>query len=148
MLHRMLKIKTALSATMSDMTGSPNNLQNSEWEVVQECVDLLRPLEKLTAALSGEKYPTLSSVIPLIRNVQAALVKKLVNTGIGQELKKSLLDAVEKRLGISESNKTAAKSTYLDPGFKKIGFGLESNADRAMQSVQYRKLNLRIYLQI
>lgn len=63
-------------------------------------------------------------MIPLIRNGQAALIKKIVN-----KKKKKAKNIFSRCL---ESNKTAAKSTYLDPKFKRIGFGVESNADRAI----------------
>ncbi|CAH0730260.1 unnamed protein product, partial [Brenthis ino] len=130
---RLVQVKTALSATISTLQGSVKNLQNSEWEVVEGCVNLFRPLENLTTILSGEKYPTLSSVIPLIRNVQFALLKKTISTSVGQDHMTSLMETIDRRLGVLETNKTVAKSTFLDPRFKKIGFGSETNAEKASQ---------------
>lgn len=89
---------------------------------------ILKPNEQVTSILSGEKYSTLSFIIPLIRNFQTCLIKKIPTTEIGENLKISLHSAITKRLWILEANKTAAKSQY-----KKAGFVLEDNAQKAAQ---------------
>ncbi|KAG8191611.1 hypothetical protein JTE90_018543 [Oedothorax gibbosus] len=38
----------------------------SEWKVIADCVPLLKQMEDMTTALSGEVYPTLSMVIPML----------------------------------------------------------------------------------
>lgn len=50
-------------------------------------------------------------------------------------MRNSLLVVINKRLGVYESNRTAAKSTILDPRFKKKAFGTESNAENAIKFV-------------
>lgn len=60
-------------------------------------------------------------------------MKKVPATPIGEDLRTSLLSAISKRLGILETNKTAAKTTILDPRHKKSGFGIEANAEKAVQ---------------
>ncbi|KAL4150008.1 hypothetical protein QTP88_003857 [Uroleucon formosanum] len=83
----------------------------------------------MTVELSGEHYPTLSMVIPLIRGLQYTLKNKTTTTAAGTLLKKTAIDVVARRLGILESNKIVAKATFLDPRFKKTGFGLVDNAN-------------------
>ncbi|XP_060806471.1 E3 SUMO-protein ligase ZBED1-like [Amyelois transitella] len=135
MMERLLQTKLSLSAALSTMSSAPENFTANQWEAIEDCVSVLKPIEQLTTILSGEKYPTLSSMIPLIRNVQTCLIKKVPVTEIGENLKISLHSAITKRLGILETNKTAAKSTFLDPRYKKAGFGLEANAEKAAQWV-------------
>lgn len=48
-------------------------------------------------------------------------------------LKTSLSEIVIRRLGCLEQNKIVAKATFLDPRFKKIGFGLEENANNTQK---------------
>lgn len=50
-------------------------------------------------------------------------------------MRDSLLVVIDKRLSVYESNRTAAKSTILDPRFKKKAFGTESNAKNAIKLV-------------
>lgn len=44
-----------------------------EWEIIQECVLLVKTLELMTENLSAEKHPMLSKVIPLMRGVEISL---------------------------------------------------------------------------
>lgn len=82
----------------------------------------------MTNELSGEKYVTMSSVIPLVRGLQLAL--KNMNPVIDIELwlKCNLIEIVSRRLGILESNKIVAKSAFLDARYKRAAFGQEENA--------------------
>ncbi|KAJ8930493.1 hypothetical protein NQ314_016720 [Rhamnusium bicolor] len=122
MLERLDKIKVPLSAALTSLSNSPDNLSSEEWNEIANCVSLFKPMEQLTSLLSGDKYPTLSSVIPLIRNVQASTNKKTFTTPLAAAIKHSLLDVLNKRLGILENNKTAATCSLLDPRFKKGWF--------------------------
>lgn len=135
MIERIVKLKIPLSATLPQIQSSPANLDSSQWDILEDCMSLLGPFEKMTTILSGELYPTLSSAIPLVRGLHNVMRKKFPKTGPGLHLKELLVSVVSKRLNVYETYKTAAKSTFLDPRFKKKGFGLESNADSAQQWV-------------
>lgn len=73
MIERLLKIKIPLTASMSSLPRAPNCLNASEWEIISDCIKILKPFENITSELSGENYPTLSLVIPLIRGLQYML---------------------------------------------------------------------------
>jgi len=87
--------------------------------VEEDAVMLLRPFEKITVILSGELYPSLSCVIPLVLGLQRAIANKNPTTEPGKYLQKNLLSVIEKRLTVYESNTVAAKATFLDPRLKK-----------------------------
>lgn len=72
----------------------------------------------MTLELSGKKYMTMSMVIPGIRGLQLTLINMRPKTDIGLWFQSRLIDTVSRRLGILESNKIVAKSTFLDPRFK------------------------------
>lgn len=93
----------------------------------------MKPAEQATRTLSGEKYPTLSSTIPLINSMRDSIKSKHPQSEVGKKLQNNLLSFLDKRLGILDYNKTACKSTFLDPRFKKEGFCSNSVADRAQQ---------------
>ncbi|CAH0562816.1 unnamed protein product [Brassicogethes aeneus] len=56
-------------------------------------------------------------------------------TDISEGLRSNLLETVTRRLGGFETSKIVAKACFLDPRFKKVGFGTENNADNAQKWV-------------
>lgn len=118
------------------LDSPPPNLDAADWPILEDCVTILKPFEKITTILSAESYPTLSSVIPLVRGLQSSLMKKAPNTeaGRGRHLQHALLEVVDRRLSVYETNRTAAKATILEPRFKKA-FGIESTAENAVKYV-------------
>lgn len=135
MIERLVNIKAPLSAAMSTLPQAPNYLNASEWEIILDCTHSLKPFEIMTVELSGEKYPTLSVVIPLIRNLQHILRNLKTKTDIGDVFRNMLMEIVSRRLGILEKNKIVAKATFLDPRFKKTVFCLLVNASNAQKWV-------------
>lgn len=133
MIERLIKIKDPLSAAISSLRRAPNGLTAIEWDTIADCVKILKPFESMTLELSGEKYPTLSLVIPLIRGLQFMVKNIKPETDAGILLQNSLLDIVTRRLEILEKNKIVAKSTFLDPRFKKTAFGLVDNAENTQK---------------
>ncbi|CAF4944132.1 unnamed protein product [Pieris macdunnoughi] len=103
--------------------------------ILENCVGLLQPMEKVTSGHSGESYPTLSCTIPIVRGLQNSLHNKSPKTEAGRHVQRSLLEVIDKRLSVYDSNRTAAKATLLDPRLKKKGFGVESNAENAVKFV-------------
>lgn len=131
MIERMLLLKEPLSATMVSLTNSPQSLNNEEWAILEDCVPLLKPLEMATAELSADSYVTLSVVIPLVRALQMHILSQECSTTIGQALKNSLLQKMSERLAPYERRTVPAAATFMDPRFKKLGFGVDSNATAA-----------------
>lgn len=131
MMERLLQIKDPLSVTITNLPRAPEYLDAEEWSIIADCVSILKPVEKITTELSAEKYPTMSFVIPLVIGLQYALNNKAPQTNAGSILKDDLQTIINRRLGCLESNKIVAMATFLDPRFKKTGFGLEDNAKRA-----------------
>lgn len=135
MLERLLEVKIPLSATLPQLDTSRQNLDFNKWIIIEDMVTLLRPFENVTVILSGEKYPSLSSIIPLVLGLQNAIENKTPVTELGKNLKRNLSAVIGKRLAIYETNRTASKATFLDPRFKKKGFRLESNSNNAQMLV-------------
>lgn len=96
---------------------------------------VLKPVKQITGIIYGEQYPTLSCIIPFDRGVQTALIICSSNSEVASRLKIKLLYIFDKRFGGHEINKTVAKARFMDPRFKKVGFGIEPNADNVQQFV-------------
>lgn len=87
MMERLIEIKAHLFAAITYLPRAPiflTSLEWEHWELISDCLPLLKPFDVMTVELSAEKYPTLSKVIPLIRGLQYTL--KNVATKQQQEI--------------------------------------------------------------
>ncbi|KAG8224475.1 hypothetical protein J437_LFUL003198 [Ladona fulva] len=121
----LLKLKQEVA------TRSPPALTNRQWEILEDCIPLLNPLEELTTELSGDKYVTSSVIIPLIMGAQHLVMNSKPATTFGERLKEVLLENFCKRLSPYEKQVIPSSATILDPRFKKMAIGLEENASKA-----------------
>ncbi|XP_049821706.1 E3 SUMO-protein ligase ZBED1-like [Aethina tumida] len=87
MIKRLVEIKAPLTAVLSSLPKASQMLSAEEWLAIEDCVPLLKPFDLMTTTLSGEKYVTLSSIIPLLRGLQYSLNKINCVTEIGNKLK-------------------------------------------------------------
>ncbi|KAG0443992.1 hypothetical protein HPB47_014305 [Ixodes persulcatus] len=72
MMKRLVKLRVPVSVELSECdTVEP--LSASEWRIMTAVVQVLQPLEQATAELSGDSYPTLSQVIPLLECTKVVL---------------------------------------------------------------------------
>lgn len=117
-----------MSVAITSLPSAPDFIDALEWNIISDCVPILKPLELITTELSGEKYTTMATVIPLIRGLQYSLRNMTPTTEIGIWLQSKLVEIISRPLGILELNKIVAKSTFLDPRFKKTAFGIDENA--------------------
>ncbi|KAG8238518.1 hypothetical protein J437_LFUL016184 [Ladona fulva] len=127
---------------------SPPALTNRQWEILEDCIPLLNPLEELNTELSGDKYVTSSVIIPLIMGAQHLVMNSKHTTTVGKRLKEVLLENFSKRLSPYEKQVVPSSDTILDPRFKKMAFGLEENASEAYNRIQDEAdaLHLREYV--
>ncbi|GBP41621.1 hypothetical protein EVAR_34054_1 [Eumeta japonica] len=66
-----------------------------------------------------EKYPSLSSVIPLVIGLRNVIESKTPVSELAKNLKRCLSAVIEKRHAVYETNRTASKATFPDLRFKK-----------------------------
>ena len=116
---------------MSSLPKAPMMLNVDEWLIVEDSIQILKILDLMTTALSGEKFITLSSIIPLVQGVQHSINLIDCKTTVGMELKTGMLSLLSRRLGNYEKYKISEKANFLDPRYKKIGFGTQENAENA-----------------
>jgi hypothetical protein len=81
-----------------------------QWETIQDCVPLLKPLELMTEKLLAEKYPVLSKVNPLVREIHISLQHRHPSTRVGSVLQKFLIESIRSRLGHCERYKRQYES--------------------------------------
>ncbi|CAG9793030.1 unnamed protein product [Diatraea saccharalis] len=62
---------------------APENLEASEWALINEIIPILKPVQKITEKLSGEQYPTLSRIICVARG--AELITRAARSAWGRD---------------------------------------------------------------
>lgn len=67
MLERLVELKEPLTYAMLSLKDGPVMLNSQEGEEIEDVIPILKPFEVMTTELSGENYPTLAMVIPLVR---------------------------------------------------------------------------------
>lgn len=122
MLQRFLNLFNYIATILLDLLEAPEMITNRQRDELQEIISLLRPMEAMTTQLSGDKYSTLSCVIPLTHCGRKQIESINCKYNSGRALKSKLLDEFRRRFGYVERSHLVASSTTLDPRFKNIHF--------------------------
>ena len=79
MPQQLLEQKAAITVMCSSSGGPHANLSVLEWTMLEELVQILKPLEKATRELSVEQTVSSSKVIPLLNAILHELLKNVVD---------------------------------------------------------------------
>jgi len=102
MCERFLELKEdVINQILLNHLNAPPMLNAQEIEKIKEMV-ILKILEKVTKEISGEKYATMSLVIPLISCIKDNLNSMSPTFKIGMELKNALTAEVKRRFEFIE----------------------------------------------
>lgn len=130
MMRRILQLKDVLLITLASLSlpDSPE-LTREELDIINEAVLVLGPFFEATEDLSGEKYATVSGIIPLVKGISLNL--RTAKCKIKKDPVKKLLNALNegmvKRMFPYEERTVCKNATAVDPRFKKRGFRKEEN---------------------
>jgi len=122
MCERFLELKEVVNQILLKHLNGPHMLNAQEIENIKEMVNILKILEKVTKEISGQRYATMSLVIPIISCIRDNLSAMSPSFRIGIELKNALSAEVKRRFEFIEQNFLLSVSTLLDPRFKNIHF--------------------------
>ena len=119
MFNRLVEEHSIVTAALCFMDRSDLIISSSEISVtcIRDALSLLAPFEEATCEMSGEKFVSISKIIPLARSLQL-VISKSSSTSV---LKKELVEQMRQRFTGMEENSLLAVSTLLDPRFKKLG---------------------------
>ena len=71
LISQMLEVRVALTEVLEEMEW--DNLATSEWKLLENMCDLLRPFAQYTSLIGREEYTTLSAAIPAIMELELHL---------------------------------------------------------------------------
>lgn len=123
MINRFVELAPLVSNIIFEIVNAPDMLSAVEIQNLKEIVQLLHPLEKMTTEICGEKYITVSIVIPMLRCVLEQHNSTINPTSsIGHKLRAGLQSEFHKRFGQIEKSHILAAATILDLRFKQLHF--------------------------
>lgn len=120
MLSRLLQLKAAVCLELATSDTTIASLTPQEWRTVEGLVKALAPVASATKDLSGQKYATLSAVIPFLYGTEMVLKDCIAADDVTSLFTKNMLKAMKTRfVGYSEQ-KEYVMATACDPRFKNI----------------------------
>ncbi|KAK0131747.1 Zinc finger BED domain-containing protein 4 [Merluccius polli] len=143
MIQSLLEQKRVLGAYVADF-DLPTTLTTNQWGLLEKTSVVLEPFEELTRKISSSTAST-ADVIPAITVLKRILSREgEADAGI-RTMKKTLLDAVNRRFVNTEQEPLYSIATVLDPRYKDRYFRSEAFAvhakDALLRELQERELS-------
>ena len=122
----LLRQQQAVCAVLLDSEKRSDRdlmLTSQEFLVAEELLAILEPFNDATEVVSGEKYPTIGIVLPVLHKfLHKTLKVSEDDSPIVREIKNAIKSNLENRYQDSEVKKTLRLATYLDSRFKALSF--------------------------
>ena len=123
MLQRLQEQQAAIAATLMESKDTHLMPEGSEWKVIDQLVEILTPFNLATETMSGEKYPTISMIIPLLHKLLNVTLKIHVDDDTcTKEIKEAISNDLCSRYQSTTIQKLLKVATYLDPRCKSLPF--------------------------
>ncbi|CAL1672038.1 unnamed protein product [Lasius platythorax] len=124
MLERFILLADTDVSILLKISSLPSMLTAAELLLAKEIPEVLRPVEQVTKELCGEKYVTISIMIPMIYCLKRKIesLRTRLQTPTAQTLIDRLQFQITKRFESITANRIIAVSTILDPRFKRLHF--------------------------
>lgn len=128
--------KSSLNLLISENSDSDiPQLSNQEWRTIDGLINILEPLESATRALSGDKYCTISLIIPLMTGLIVRLKSRKSVESVVNKFRDDLVDSLKRRFSDVEQNCLITTATLLDPRVKNTCFVDETNKRKAVKNL-------------
>ncbi|XP_036003030.1 zinc finger BED domain-containing protein 4-like [Fundulus heteroclitus] len=116
MMQSLLGQKRTLSVYAAEH-NLPATLTVNQWGLMERAVEILAPFEELTRAVSAETATT-ADVIPAIAALKRVLSREQATDEGVKTMKRTLLEAVERRFSHVESDPLYSVASLVDPRYK------------------------------
>ncbi|MGH0135212.1 UNVERIFIED_CONTAM: hypothetical protein FKN15_061001 [Acipenser sinensis] len=140
MICRASEQQAAVAAVIFEKKLSHLELTTNEWMVVENIRETLKPFKTATAALSTDKYPTASAVLPL----QHILINQVKNFAASEipvikEMKNKIYSDLSLRYDKEERQSTFMllnKMSFFDPRFHRLIHLSEQEKRQVQEEIQ------------
>jgi hypothetical protein len=124
MLDRFVELEDSIRGTLGLLDNPPQGLTSEQWVISKQLIQVLRPFEEATKAVSGSKYMTASIIQIIAQELKIfceLMTQKLFSSPVQNVLQQLISGMSHKdRLGTIELSKTLIWYTFLDPRFKDV----------------------------
>ncbi|KAH9364184.1 hypothetical protein HPB48_022894 [Haemaphysalis longicornis] len=117
MMTRVLKLRKPITVELLECDGV-DKLTAAERKRMTAAVEVLDPLAQATTELSGDKYPTLSQVIPLLECSDIVLARHAAQSDESSAIASSQARSIKARFRGVKTSEDTALAMLLDPRFK------------------------------
>ena len=120
MVERVLEQEEAIRVVLSaDRKASHLLLTWQDVDVLNAINDALSPLAKFTNVMSGEKYVTISAILPIVNLLTTSVLKENTNVKpLTNELRSRIIGDLMKRNQAPDVVHLLEVASFLDPRFK------------------------------
>jgi hypothetical protein len=148
MIDRFIQLSRYVSQILLDNPSGPDMIVATELNTLKELQLILKPLEIATRELSGEKYVTISKVIPIIHGIHHQIGKVTTQHEAAKHFQKLITTEMKKRFELIENVTQFAIATLLDPRFKKIHFKDFNAVAKAVRLIKNEMAGITVEAQI
>lgn len=125
MLERYLEQQAAVYSALTEKNIKKSvkdliTLSDQDVTVLEEVVQVLKPLKTVTTLLSSEQQPTVSMVLPLKHTILTSMRHSDTDSQIVKDVKSAIADNFEERYSDPRLEQFLNESTALDPRFKSL----------------------------
>ena len=123
MLERLMEQQAPIAAVLMD--GRLRHLmpEGEEWSIIEVPVDILKPFQQATEAMGAVKYPTLSTVKPLLyKLVKRTLTGKESGSEVAKKVKLEINRNLQERYSTPSIARILNIATFLDLRYKELPF--------------------------
>ena len=108
-----------------------------DWVIIDGLIGVLKPFQKATEAMSGEKYSTISTVKPLLfKLLKVTLKVSDSDSPTNKRIKEVVSSDLSTRYDEGCIQQLLNVVTYLDPRYKNLPFLNESEKGKILQDVE------------
>ena len=120
MIERILEQQTAICAVLMENRSDRSLLPSTDdFTVLEELVNVLRPIQQATELLSGSKYATVSCMFPVLQQLlKHSLKTSEEDSSVMKSIKESIAQDLATRYQDSELSMLLQIASFLDPRFK------------------------------
>lgn len=132
MLQRMVSLRISVYGVLhnrnivKEKDAQMLELSDNDWSVAEHLCALLKPLQIATQTMSGEYYPTLGNVYPIINSIVAFHLKEKelkveeVMPASVKRCRKLIRESLQRRFKLGQEETFVLAATALNPSHKKL----------------------------
>ena len=114
---------------------------SDEWTMIEDLVGILQPFQQATEMMCVSKYPSVSSIQPVLHKLLHTLEVKQSDSRVICATKKAIKDDLVNRYSSHDLKAFLDIATYLDPRYKELPHYHDADSYKRVEEELYRKLD-------